>query len=102
LPNTNAEFGQNKKSTPIFMVFDVSPEGDGTFGANVREVRHRSRPSMTWGYVDGAIHHLGFAKSQGMSSANKNPWYTLWFKDRSDIFVEDPSRVVLIEEIPQF
>lgn len=102
LPQTNTEFGQNKKSTPIFMVFDVSPEGDGTPKNNIREVRRRSRPSMTWGYVDGAVHHLGFAKSQGMSSANMNPWYEMWFKDRSDIFIEDLSRTVLIEEVPQF
>jgi hypothetical protein len=26
---------------------------------------------MTWGYIDGTRHHLGFAKSQGMNSANK-------------------------------
>lgn len=102
LPQTNSEFGQNKKSTPIFMVFDVSPEGDGTPKNNIRQVRRKSRPSMTWGYVDGTIHHLGFAKSQGMSSANSNPWYELWFKDRSDVFIEDLSRTVIIEEIPQF
>lgn len=102
LPQTNSEFGQNKKSTPIFMVFDVSPDGDGTPKNNIREVRRKSRPSMTWGYVDGAVHHMGFAKSQGMSSANMNPWYEMWFKDRADIFIEDLSRTVLIEEIPTF
>lgn len=102
LPQTNSEFGQNKKSTPIFFIFDISPTGDGTPRNNIRTVRHRSRPSMTWGYVDGAIHHLGFAKSQGMSSANTNPWYELWMKDRSDIFIEDLSKTVIIEEIPQF
>jgi hypothetical protein len=102
LPNTNLEQGQNKKSTPIFMVFDVSPKGDGTLQDNVREVRMKSRPSMTWGYVDGAIHHLGFAKSQGMSSASKNPWYEIWMKDRCDVFIEDLSRCVIIKEVPVF
>ena len=102
LPNTNLEQGQNKKSTPIFMVFDVSPTGDGSLQNNIREVRRKSRPSMTWGYVDGAIHHLGFAKSQGMSSANKNPWYQIWMKDRCDVFIEDLSRCVIIKEIPTF
>ena len=102
LPQTNLEFGQNKKSTPVFMVFDVSPDSNGGLNNNVREVRLRSRPSMTWGYVDGAIHHLGFARSQGMSSASKDPWYTIWMKDRSDVFVEDLSRTVIIEEVPQF
>jgi len=102
LPQTNTEFGQNKKSTPIFMVFDVSPSADGSLINNIREVRHAGAPSMTWGYVDGTVSHLGFAKSQGMQSASMDPWYTMWFKDRADIFVEDLSRTVLIEEIPQF
>jgi len=102
LPQTNLEFGQNKKSTPVFMVFDVSPSGDGSMLNNMREVRMKGAPSMTWGYIDGTRHHLGFAKSQGMSSANKFPGYEIWMKDRCDIFIEDLSRTVLIEEIPQF
>lgn len=102
LPQTNVDFGQNKKSTPVFFVFNVSPESDGSMVDNIREVRMESRPSMTWGYIDGTSHHLGFAKSQGMSSANKFPGYQLWMKDRCDIFIEDLSRTVLIEEIPQY
>lgn len=102
LPQSNLEFGQNKKSTPIFFVFDVSPSSDGSLVNNIREVRMAGRPSMTWGYIDGTAHHLGFARSQGMSSANKFPGYELWMKDRCDVFIEDLSRTVLIEEIPQF
>lgn len=102
LPNTNLEQGQNKKSTPIFMVFDVSPTGDGSLQNNIRQVRLKSRPSMTWGYIDGTIHHLGFAKSQGMSSQSKDPWYTIWMKDRCDVFIEDLSRCVIIKELPSF
>lgn len=102
LPQTNLEFGQNKKSTPIFMVFDVSPESDGSMVNNIREVRMKGAPSMTWGYIDGRRHHLGFARSQGMSSANKFPGYQIWMEDRADVFIEDLSRTVLIEEIPQF
>jgi len=102
LPQTNLEFGQNKKSTPVFMVFDVSPQNDGGLMNNIREVRMKDQPSMTWGYIDGRRHHLGFAKSQGMSSANKFPGYQIWMEDRCDIFIEDLSRTVLIEEIPQF
>jgi hypothetical protein len=102
LPQTNLEFGQNKKSTPVFMVFDVSPMSDGSLVNNIREVRMKGAPSMTWGYIDGTRHHLGFAKSQGMSSANKFPGYEIWMKDRCDVFIEDLSRTVLIEEIPQF
>lgn len=102
LPQTNLEFGQNKKSAPVFMVFDVSPSSDGSMVNNMREVRMKGAPSMTWGYIDGTRHHLGFAKSQGMSSANKFPGYEIWMKDRCDIFIEDLSRTVLIEEIPHF
>jgi hypothetical protein len=102
LPQTQLEFGQNKKSTPVFFVFDVSPGSDGSLVNNIREVRIKERPSMTWGYIDGTAHHLGFARSQGMSSANKFPGYQLWMKDRCDVFIEDLSRTVLIEEIPQF
>lgn len=102
LPQSNSEFGQNKKSTPVFMVFNVSPDSDGTFRGNVREVRQKGAPSMTWGYVDGRISHLGHLSSKGMSSASMDPWYTLWFEDRYDTFVEDLSACVLLEEIPQF
>ncbi len=102
LPQTNLEFGQNKKSTPVFMVFDVSTTGDGTLKNNIREVRMKGAPSMTWGYVDGRQHHLGFAKSQGHSAANKFPGYTIFMDDRCDVFIEDLSKTVLIEEVPQF
>ena len=102
LPQTSVDFGQNKKSTPLFMVFNVSPESDGSLVNNIREVRLKGEPSMTWGYIHGTRHHLGFAKSQGMESANKFPGYEIWMKDRCDVFIEDLSRTVLIEEIPQF
>lgn len=102
LPQTNIDFGQNKKSTPVFFVFNVSPNEDGGLVNNIREVRMEGQPSMTWGYIDGRRHHLGFAKSQGMSSASKFPGYTIWMEDRADVFIEDLSRTVLIEEIPQY
>ena len=102
LPQTNLEFGQNKKSTPVFFVFDVSPSSDGALTNNIREVRMKGAPSMTWGYIDGRQSHLGHFASKGMSSANKFPGYSLWMEDRCDIFIEDLSRTVLIEEIPQF
>lgn len=102
LPQTNLEFGQNKKSTPVFLVFDVSPDGDGQFTDNIREVRLKGSPSMTWGYINGRQHYLGHRSSQGMLSANKFPGYTLWMEDRCSVFIEDISRTVLIEEIPQF
>lgn len=102
LPQTNLEFGQNKKSTPIFLVFDVSPQGDGSLKNNIREVRMQGRPSMTWGYIDGRRHHLGAMRSQGHSAANMTDGYTIFMDDRYDVFIEDLSRCVIIEELPQF
>jgi hypothetical protein len=102
LPQTNSEFGRNKKSTPVYMVFDVSNQGGGVPASNVREVRNRAYPSMTWGYQDGTYHHLGHAKSQGMSSSGMFPGYKVWMKDRYDVFIEDITRTVLIEQVPQF
>ncbi|NLR60692.1 hypothetical protein HGH93_21460 [Chitinophaga polysaccharea] len=102
LPQHNREFGQNKKSTPIFMVFDVSPDSDGTFTDRIREVRQAGAPSMTFGYINGRQSHLGHQASQGMDSASMDPSYMIWMEDRADIFIEDMSRTVLIEEIPQY
>lgn len=102
LPQTQLEYGQNLKSTPIFMVFDVSPDGDGTLKNNLREVRLEGMPSMTWGYIDGRRHHLGFAASHGHSAGNKFPGYEIFFDDRYDVFIEDLSRCVLIEETPAY
>lgn len=101
-PQTNQEYGQNKKSTPVFLVFDISPEGDGTPKRNVREVRLKEAPSMTWGYVNGRTSWQGHQGSQGMISSSMDPATSIWMEDRSDIFVEDLSRMVLIEEVPQY
>ena len=103
LPQTNQEYGQNKKSTPIFMVFDISPDGDGTPKNNVREVRLKEAPAMTWGYVNGRTKWgVGAMGAQGMVSSSMDPAAEIWMEDRSDIFVEDMSRMVLIEEAPQY
>lgn len=102
LPQSNLEFGQNQKSSPVFMVFDVSPDSNGTLSGNIREVRMKGRPSMTWGYINGRRHHLGFASSQGHDAANMFDGYKIFFDDRYDVFIEDLSRCVLIEEAPQF
>lgn len=100
LPQTNLEFGQNKMSTPIFIVFDVSPSSDGSLTNNIREVRRQGRPNMLWSYIDGRRSHLGAMASQGHNAANKMDAYTLTFDDRCDVFIEDMSRTVLIEELP--
>lgn len=100
LPQLSDEYGQNKKSPPVFMVFDISPNGDGSLRENVREVRLKSEPNMTWGYIDGRRHHLGHFASHGHSAANMFNGYKIFMDDRSDVFIEDLSRMVLIEEIP--
>ena len=102
LPQSNLQFGQNKKSTPLFLVFDVSPEGDGSLKNNIREVRMKGRPSMTWGYIDGRRSHLGALRSQGHSAASMFDGYTCFMDDRYDVFIEDLSRCVVIEELPLF
>lgn len=101
LPQNNQEFGQNKMSAPIFMVFDVSAP-DGGMSRNIREVRKKDVPATTWGYVDGRRSHLGAFASQGMSSANKFPGYEIWMEAQYDVFIEDVSRTFLIEEEPQY
>lgn len=100
-PQTNVEYGQNKKSTPLFICMNVTPGSNGVPTDLIREVRVEGQPNMTWGYVDGRRSHLGFAASQGMQSANTFPGYKIWMEDRADIFVEDLSRMVLIEERPE-
>lgn len=100
MPQNQADFQFNKRSAPIFFVFDLTNPNGGL--QNIREVRQAGAPAMTWGYVDGRQHHLGFAASQGMNSASKDPGYTIWMEDRSDLFVEDLSRMVVLEETQEF
>ncbi len=97
VPQSQMDYDYNKKSTPIFFVFDLT-NPDGGLSNNIRTVRHEGAPGMTWGYIDGRQHHLGFANTQGMSSANKFPGYQMWYEDREDVFIEDMSRCVIIEQ----
>jgi hypothetical protein len=101
LPQNNLEFGQNKMSAPVFMIFDVSSP-DGGLSKNIREVRKAGQPNMTWGYVDGRRHHLGAFASQGHSAANKFPGYEVFMEAQYDVFIEDVSRTFLIEELPAY
>lgn len=101
LPGTSSEFGQNKKSAPIFLVLDLTPS-DGMNSQNIRLVRRAGVPNIMWSYVDGRMHHLGPFASQGHSAANSFPGYTINMETRWDIFIEDPTRCVLIEEQPAY
>ena len=100
-PQSQLDFNLNKKSAPIFFVFDIT-NPDGGLQNNIREVRLEGNPSQTWGYVDGRMHHLGFAASQGMSSSSMDPGYKIWYEDRADLFVEDLSKTLIIEEQPSY
>ena len=101
-PMGNLEYGPSKKSAPMFMVFDVSEGSDGASAPQrIREIRHKGAPGMSWGYEQGTVSPFGFGSMQGMQSAHRNPWYTMWMKDRVGVFLEDPSRTVILKEQPQ-
>jgi len=100
-PITNSEYGENQKAPAVFMIFDISNSTTG-MPTGVRLVRSKGMPSMTWGYINGTSHYLGHAASQGMESANMMPGYKAWMKDRVGVFLEDPTRCMIIEEIPAF
>jgi hypothetical protein len=101
LPSMNNYYGMTaRKATPVFMIFDVTSQGGKP--TNVRQVKLRSRPSMTFGYIAGRVHPNGFGSMQGMQSANKNPWYQLWMEDFCGVFIEDKTRTVLLKELPRY
>lgn len=100
LVTNKVDMTASKKSAPKFMVFDISPSGNGTLQNNIRPVRHRGQASMAYGYVDGRRTHTG--QYQNVSSANTFPGYKIWMEDREDIFIEDLTRTYLIEEDPQY
>jgi hypothetical protein len=72
---------------------DVSNEG----GANIREVKLSTRPNMYYQYIAGSV---GFGQSQTVI-ANKDPYSTYIMKDFCGIFLEDPTRTVIIKEYPR-
>ena len=90
---TFLELGPNKKTPPIFIIMDVSNEG----GANIREVKLSTRPNMYYQYIAGSV---GFGQSQTVI-ANKDPYSTYIMKDFCGIFLEDPTRTVIIKEYPR-
>lgn len=99
---SNSNIGQNKKATPVFLVFDVSPNSDGSLTNNLRMVKRQGTPLLRWNYVDGQMSHLGPMASQGHNAANSFDGYKIDMSTRNDIFIEDLSRCVLIEELPLY
>lgn len=99
-PQSKIDYELNRKTPPIFFIFDITNPDGGL--QNIREVRMKGAPSMTWGYINGRQHYLGHAASRGMESASMDPGYKIWYEDRTDIHIEDLSRCVIIEEQPQY
>lgn len=92
--NTFLEQGPNKRVTPIFIILDISGGSD----LGLRELKLKSRPNMMSAYIPGVT---GFNGTEGVMAASKDPYQTWLMKDFTGIFLEDPTRTVLIKEYPQ-
>ena len=90
---TFLELGPNKKTPPIFIVLDVSGQED----SGIREVKLSTRPNMYYQYIPGSV---GFGSQQTVI-ANKDPYSTYIMKDFCGVFLEDPTRTVIIKEYPR-
>ena len=93
---TFLELGPNKKTPPIYIILDISGEG----GSNIRECKLGTRPNMMYKYIPGAT-DSNIAKMFGNLATSKDPYDTILMKDWAGIFLEDPTRTILIKEYPQ-
>ena len=91
---TFLELGPNKKTPPVFIIMDISGQED----SGIREVKLATRPNMYYQYVPGSV---GFGAQQTVI-ANKDPYSTYIMKDFTGVFLEDPTRTVIIKEYPRF
>lgn len=66
-------------------------------GANVFMVKPQNRKTTTWGFINGTEHFRGEEFMHGMVSSSLDPEFTIWAKNQSSIWLEDPTRTVLIE-----
>jgi hypothetical protein len=90
---TFLELGPNKKTPPIFIILDISGQDD----AGIREVKLATRPNMYYQYIPGSV---GFGAQQTVV-ASKDPYSTYMMKDFAGIFLEDPTKSVIIKEFPR-
>ena len=90
---TFLELGPNKKTPPIFIILDISGQDD----AGIREVKLSTRPNMYYQYIPGSV---GFGAQQTVV-ASKDPYSTYMMKDFAGIFLEDPTKSVIIKEFPR-
>jgi hypothetical protein len=91
--STFLELGPNKKTPPIFIILDISGQDD----AGIREVKLSTRPNMYYQYIPGSV---GFGAQQTVV-ASKDPYSTYMMKDFCGIFLEDPTKSVIIKEFPR-
>ncbi len=66
-------------------------------GANVFMVKPSSRKTTTWGFINGTEHFRGEEMMHGMISSSLDPQFTIWAKNQSSVWIQDPTRTVLIE-----
>ena len=66
-------------------------------GANVFMVKPSNRKTTTWGFINGTEHFKGEAFMHGMISSSLEPNFTIWAKNQSSVWLQDPTRTVLIE-----
>jgi hypothetical protein len=93
---TFLEQGPNKRVSPIFIILDVSGGANQT---GIRELKLLNRPNMLSARIPGVT---GFGGVDAVNAASKNPWETWIQKDFTGLFLEDPTRTVIIKEYPQF
>lgn len=92
---TFLEQGNGKRKAPIFIIMDIS--GDSNQG--VRELKLRNRPNGLTASINGVT---GFNGLSDVQAASKDPWKTWVMRDFTGIFLEDPTKTVIIKEYPQF
>lgn len=66
-------------------------------GANVFMVKPSNRKTTTWGFINGTEHFRGESMMHGMISSSLEPQFEIWAKNQSSIWIQDPTRTVLIE-----
>jgi hypothetical protein len=93
---TQLELGPNKKTPPIYIILDISGED----GSNIRECKLGTRPNMLYKYIPGMT-DSAISKMFGNLATSKDPWDTVVMQDYCGIFLEDPTKSILIKEYPQ-
>lgn len=92
--DTLIEQTNSKRVPPIFIILDIS----GQDNMKLRELKLKGRPNMLSAYIPGVT---GFRGVESVLAASRNPYDTWLMKDFTGLFLEDPTRTVIMKEIPQ-